>query len=227
MTFSTIAIDGPAASGKSTAAETLARHLGYLYFDTGVMYRAVTLAALRRLGGVDLEDEVVQLASRVVIDVRPPSVDDGRAYDVLLDGEDVTWQIRAEDVNCNVSVVSAYPGVRESMTHQQRRIGERGHVVMVGRDIGTVVMPDADAKFYIDASAEVRAQRRYDEMIARGDDVEFQDILVSIKKRDKIDSTREIAPLRMAGDATHIMTDSMTREAVVAEMLKYINQKEK
>jgi CMP/dCMP kinase len=226
MTFSTIAIDGPAASGKSTAAETLARRLGYLYFDTGVMYRAVTLAALRRLGGVDSEDEVVQLAERVMIDVRPPSVDDGRACDVLLDGEDVTWQIRAEDVNCNVSVVSAYPGVRDSMTRQQRRIGERGHVVMVGRDIGTVVMPDADAKFFIDASAEVRAQRRYVEMIARGDDVEFQDILLSIQKRDLIDSTREIAPLRMADDAIHIMTDTMTREEVVAEMLEFLYQKE-
>jgi CMP/dCMP kinase len=226
MTFSTIAIDGPAASGKSTAAETLARRLGYLYFDTGVMYRAVTLAALRRLGGVDSEDAVVQLAERVMIDVRPPSVDDGRACDVLLDGEDVTWQIRAEDVNCNVSVVSAYPGVRDSMTRQQRRIGERGHVVMVGRDIGTVVMPDADAKFFIDASAEVRAQRRYVEMIARGDDVEFQDILLSIQKRDLIDSTREIAPLRMADDAIHIMTDTMTREEVVAEMLEFLYQKE-
>ena len=227
MTVSTIAIDGPAASGKSTAAETLAQHLGYLYFDTGVMYRAVTLAALRKLGNVDGECEVVQLAKIITIDVRPPSAVDGRAYDVLLDGEDVTWQIRAEDVNCNVSVVSAYPGVRESMTRQQRRIGERGQVVMVGRDIGTVVMPDADAKFYIDASAEVRAQRRYDEMIARGDNIDYQDILLSIKKRDFIDSTREIAPLRMADDAIHIMTDTMTREEVVVEMLEQLNQKEK
>jgi len=226
MTFSAIAIDGPAASGKSTAAETLARRLGYLYFDTGVMYRAITLAALRRLDGVDSENDVVQLASQMIIDVRPPSIDDGRACDVLLDGEDVTWQIRAEDVNCNVSVVSAYPGVRESMTRQQRRIGERGHVVMVGRDIGTVVMPDADAKFYIDASAEVRAQRRYDEMIARGDDVEFQDILLSIKNRDQIDSTREVAPLCMAEDAVHIMTDTMTREEVVDAMMTYITEKE-
>jgi cytidylate kinase len=226
MTFSAIAIDGPAASGKSTAAETLARRLGYLYFDTGVMYRAITLAALRRLDGVDSENDVVQLASQMIIDVRPPSIDDGRACDVLLDGEDVTWQIRAEDVNCNVSVVSAYPGVRESMTRQQRRIGERGHVVMVGRDIGTVVMPDADAKFYIDASAEVRAQRRYDEMIARGDDVEFQDILLSIKNRDQIDSTREVAPLCMAEDAIHIMTDTMTREEVVDAMMTYITEKE-
>lgn len=220
MTFSTIAIDGPAASGKSTAAETLAKRLGYLYFDTGVMYRAATLAALRRLDGVDSESAVVELANQLIIDVRPPSIGDGRAYDVWLDGEDVTWQIRCEDVNRNVSVVSAYPGVRESMTRQQRRIGERGHVVMVGRDIGTVVMPDADAKFFIDASAEVRAQRRYDEMIARGDDVEFHAILLSIKKRDEIDSTRKIAPLRMADDAIHIVTDNMNREDVVDEMLK-------
>ena len=226
MTFSTIAIDGPAASGKSTAAETLAQYLGYLYFDTGVMYRAVTLAALRRLGRVDAECEVAQLANDITIDVKPPSMDDGRAYDVLLDGEDVTWQIRSEDVNRNVSVVSAYHGVRESMTRQQRRIGERGSVVMVGRDIGTVVMPDADAKFYVDASAEVRAKRRYDEMIARGDVVEYPDILLSIEKRDLIDSTREIAPLRMADDAIHIMTDTLTREEVVAEMLVQLNQKE-
>lgn len=226
MSFSTIAIDGPAGSGKSTAAEALAKRLGYLYFDTGVMYRAVTLAALHRLGGVDSEEDVVWLATRVIIDVQPPSTDDGRAYDVLLDGEDVTWQIRAERVNHNVSVVSAYPGVRESMTRQQRRIGERGQVVMVGRDIGTVVMPDADAKFYIDASTEVRAKRRYDEMITRGDDVEFHDILLSIKKRDLIDSTREIAPLRMADDAVRIVTDTMSREEVLEEMLNYLNQKE-
>ena len=226
MTVSTIAIDGPAASGKSTAAETLARRLGYLYFDTGVMYRAVTLAALRRLGGVESEEDVVQLASSVVIDVRPPSIDDGRAYDVVLDSDDVTWQIRAEGVNRSVSVVSAYPGVRESMTRQQRRIGERGHVVMVGRDIGTVVMPDAEAKFYIDASAEVRAQRRYDEMIARGDEVKYLDILISIINRDQIDSTREVAPLCMAEDAIHIMTDTMTREEVVDVMLTYITEKE-
>jgi len=142
----TIAIDGPAASGKSTLAEKLAGTLGYLLFDTGVMYRAVTLAALETLHAVDNEMEVTSLAEGVQIDVEPPTKNDGRKYDVLLNGEDVTWQIRLPEVDANVSHVSAYPGVRKAMTAQQRRIGQRDGVVMVGRDIGTVVLPEAELK---------------------------------------------------------------------------------
>src|SRR5512138_564752 len=163
-----IAIDGPAASGKSTIAEKLAADLGYLYFDTGVMYRAVTLAALQALHSVQDEQLVTEIADQVQIDVLPPRFNDGRLYDVLLDGADVTWAIRQPEVDQNVSQVSAYPGVRKAMTEQQRRIGQRGKVVMVGRDIGTVVLPEAELKIYLDASVEERARRRFEESVRRG-----------------------------------------------------------
>ncbi len=141
--MSCIAIDGPAASGKSTLGKLLADRLGYLYFDTGVMYRAATLAAMQK--NLDLSDEsaISALAREIQIDVQPPTLQDERPNDVLLDGVDVTWEIRDISVERNVSQVSAYPEVRKELTEQQRRIGERGNVVMIGRDIGTVVMPAA------------------------------------------------------------------------------------
>jgi cytidylate kinase len=210
-----VAIDGPAASGKSTLAEKLADFLGYLYFDTGVMYRAVTLAALRKFGVVDDEALVTKLAENIDIDVRPPSMQDGRRYDVLVNGEDVTWQIRCPEVDANVSQVSAYPGVRKAMTAQQRRIGQRGQVVMVGRDIGTVVLPEADLKIYLDASVEERARRRYLEMQQRGEKISYQSILSSMRRRDQIDSTREVAPLRPANDAVILNSDGITAEEVL------------
>ncbi len=218
----TIAIDGPAASGKSTAAEKLAVKLGFLYFDTGVMYRAVTLAGLKRFGTIEDEEKIASLAKEVCIDVRPPTIQDGRKFDVLLDGEDVTWEIRSPWVTANVSPVSAYPEVRRELTEKQRRIGERGDVVMVGRDIGTIVMPDADIKFYVDASAEVRALRRFEEMAARGEAVEYQEVLDAIRKRDQIDSTRKVAPLVPAKDAILIMNNDISREEVVEMMLREI-----
>jgi len=205
----TITIDGPAGSGKSTLGNLLAEELGYLYFDTGVMYRAVTLAAINR--GVDIVDEeaIGKLANKVRIDVRPPSKDDGRDYDVLLDGEDVTWDIRKESVNANVSPVSAYGSVRGAMTAQQRRIAQEKDVVMVGRDIGTVVVPDAELKIYLDASVEVRAHRRYQEMVSRGEEADYNEVLHSLKNRDQIDSNREIAPLKPAKDAVVIKADCL------------------
>jgi cytidylate kinase len=214
----TIAIDGPAASGKSTIAKRLADDLGYLYFDTGVMYRAITWVALERDGSVDDEAGVTALAESVQIDVRPPSQEDGRYCDVLADGEDITWQIRRPEVDANVSVVAAYPGVREALTAQQRRIGQRGDVVMVGRDIGTVVLPDADLKVYLDASVEERARRRYDELVARGDEISFESVLSAMKRRDEIDSNRDVAPLRAASDAVVIDTDDLAIDQVVANV---------
>ncbi len=222
-----IAIDGPAASGKSTLAEILAQKLGFFYFDTGVMYRAVTLAALDEFGNVDDEKSITELSYRIQIDVRPPSQKDGRVMDVLVDGRDVTWEIRTPRVDQNVSPVSAYRGVRTAMTEQQRRIGRRGDVVMVGRDIGTVVFPDARYKIYLDASAEERARRRYAEIVARGDSGSFEEILASIRRRDKIDSTRDIAPLKPAKDAIIIDTDGKTIDEVVQEALSYLNIKPK
>jgi len=211
----TIAIDGPAASGKSTLGALLAEALGYLYFDTGVMYRAVTLAALQN--GVDIFDEAAigELAEKVRIDVAPPSADDGRDYDVLLDGQDVTWEIRSDAVNDHVSDISVYARVRNAMTDQQRRIALENKVVMVGRDIGTVVMPDADLKIYLDASVEVRAQRRYQEMLDRGEQADFEAVLGSLKNRDHIDSNREIAPLKPAEDAIVIQADCLGIQQVL------------
>lgn len=209
-----IAIDGPAASGKSTLGMRLAEALDYLFFDTGVMYRAVTWLALQRQ--LDLNDETAlsTLAESTLIDVRPPSVQDGRACDVLVGGRDITWETRRSEVDANVSLVSAYAGVRRALSDQQRRIGRRGRVVMVGRDIGTVVLPEADLKLYLDASVEERARRRYEELLGRGQEVEFKAILAQVMERDRIDSTRDIAPLKAAEDAVLLDSDRMNAEEV-------------
>jgi cytidylate kinase len=217
---SMIAIDGPAAAGKSTLAQRLAAKLGHLYFDTGVMYRAVTLAALRREVSIEDESTVTEIAQSLTIDVRPPSVRDGRKYDVLLDGEDITWDIRLPEVDANVSQVSMYPGVRQAMTQRQREIGLRGEVVMVGRDIGTVVLPEADLKVYLDASDEARALRRYLEFHERGEGESYQDILRSMRDRDWIDSTRDLAPLRAAKDAIVLDTTELDADQVFKRVLK-------
>lgn len=214
-----ITIDGPASSGKSTIGEIVANRLNYLFFDTGSMYRAVTWAALQRLGGVEDEEQVTRLAETIVIDVLPPSVDDKRKADVLLDGLDITWDLRREEVDNHVSPVSAYAGVRAAMSAQQRRIGLRGKVVMVGRDIGTVVLPEAELKIYLDASVEERARRRYTELLARGIDISFEKVLAGLKKRDQIDSTRSVAPLRPADDAVIIDSDHMSIDEVVTMVL--------
>jgi len=209
-----IAIDGPAASGKSTLGKKLADSLGYLFFDTGVMYRAVTWLALQR--GVNVKDEpaVTRLAESVPIDVMPPSKKDGRACDVAIEGRDITWEIRNPKVDANVSVVSAYKGVRKALLTQQRRIGQRGEVVMVGRDIGTVVLPEADLKIYLDASAEERARRRYEEIIARGEQADYDEILAKVIERDQIDSNRDVAPLKAADDAITINSDDISIDRV-------------
>ena len=223
MKPTTIAIDGPAASGKSTIANALARKLNYLYFDTGVMYRAATWAALDR--GVTISDEaaVTKLTESLQIDVEPPSQGDGRQYDVLCDGVDVTWAIRSPEVDANVSPVSVYPGVRSALTAQQRRIGLRGNVVMVGRDIGTVVLPEAPLKIYLDASAEERARRRYAEVQARGDPSQtYEAILENVKQRDAIDSGRATAPLKAAPDALVIDSTKLSIDEVVARVEQLI-----
>ena len=224
MRPTTIAIDGPAASGKSTLGAALAEHLGYLYFDTGLMYRAVTWAALER--GLDIGDEasITRLAESLPIDVRPASKPDGRQYDVICDGVDVTWQIRAPGIDAAVSPVSAYPGVRRAMMAQQRRIGMQGCVVMVGRDIGTVVLPEAQLKIYLDASVEERARRRYNEGRLRGNHSQsYDEILVAMKRRDKIDRSRKTAPLRPAADAVIIDSTEMDVDQVIATVTRLVN----
>lgn len=218
-----IAIDGPAASGKTTVGERLAQKFDYLLFDTGIMYRAVTWAALQELGCVCDEKAVSGLAQRVVIDVRQATQNDGRLADVLLDGKDITWEIRSPAVDANVSPVSAYGGVREAMTSQQRRIGLRGKVVMVGRDIGTVVLPEAELKIYLDASVGIRAQRRLKEIVGRGGEANYEDVLAGLRRRDQIDSSREIAPLKSAKDAILINSDHLTVDEVVSQVLALID----
>ena len=213
---SIIAVDGPAGSGKSTVAQRLAQRLGYLYFDTGVMYRAVTLAALRASLVVDDQASIETLARAVDIDVRPASRDDGRQYDVLLDDQDVTWDLRSPSVEAEVSRVSSYAGVRKAMSARQRQIGLRGRVVMVGRDIGTVVLPEADLKVYLDASVEERARRRWREALARGEAVmSYDDVLAAMRERDRIDSTRQVAPLRAAPDAVVVDSTQLGVDEVV------------
>ncbi|MFO7917668.1 MAG: (d)CMP kinase [Anaerolineae bacterium] len=212
----TIAIDGPAAAGKSTIGGLLAQRLGYLYFDTGVMYRAVTWAALDR--GIPIGDEmaVTGLAQSLRIEVVPPTEDDGRQYTVRADGRDVTWEIRTPEVNRHVSPVSAYPGVRAALTEQQRRIGAAGGVVMVGRDIGTVVLPQAQVKIYLDATVEERARRRHLEILERGKSAGYEEVLEDLRRRDRIDSTREQAPLQAAEDAVVVDSTGKRIEEVVA-----------
>lgn len=222
----TIAIDGPVASGKSTLAKKLADELDYLYFDTGAMYRAVTLAALQRQVSADDEQAMTALAQQVHIDLLPPSKGDGRLYDVLLDGKDSTWDLRTPEVEANVSQVSAYKGVRAALTEQQRRIGLRGGVVMAGRDIGTVVLPEADLKIFLNASQTERAQRRFDELEGRGQDVDFEEVLEALQNRDNIDSNRTVAPLRPAADAVILESDGMPPEEVLAKTLDLVMRRQ-
>jgi cytidylate kinase len=213
-----IAIDGPAAAGKSTVARLLADRLGALLFDTGALYRAVALAALRF--GVSHEDEqgLARIATAAQIAVRPPSQHDGRLYDVWLNGEDVTWLVRDPEVGAIVSRVAEHPAVRAALLPLQRRIASGDPVVMVGRDIGTVVVPDAGLKIYLDATPEERARRRFREAAARGSEQSFEAVLRETLQRDAIDSTRDTAPLRPALDAVKINSDGIPVDQIVAEI---------
>jgi CMP/dCMP kinase len=222
QTPSIIAIDGPAASGKSTIGLRLAEALDYIFFDTGVMYRAITWLALER--GIDVHDEVAvtALAEETQIDVAPASKSDGRACDVLVNGRDITPETRTRKVDANVSIVAAYRGVRKALSQQQRRVGQRGKIVMVGRDIGTVVLPEADLKIYLDATAEERARRRYDEIIAQGGKTDYEGILKRVKERDRIDSTRDVAPLKAAEDAVVLDSDQLSADEVFEQILALV-----
>lgn len=228
-----IAVDGPAGSGKSTVGAAVAAVLDYLFFDTGVMYRAVTWAALER--GIAPSDEAAigALANRLVIDVLPPVSPGQGANRVIADGQDVSEAIRREDVDRNVSVVSAYAAVRTAMSARQRWLGtrygsgqaEKPGIVMVGRDIGTVIMPDAPVKIYLDASAQERAQRRYDELRRKGKDVPFEQVWADLLHRDELDSGRALSPLRVAGDAVVLDTSGLGIDDVVAAVLRVVMER--
>lgn len=215
-----IAIDGPAGSGKSTVAKLVAKELGFNYLDTGAMYRAVAFRALQE--GIALEggDELVAIANDEFIEFGL----NGEGS-VAIGGLDVTGDIRTADVDRAVSPVSACPEVRVAMTEQQRRIGRTADVVMEGRDIGTVVFPDAELKVFLEASPEVRAKRRALQNAERGiGETDYEVILADIKRRDAADSTRETAPLKPADDAVILDTSDMTIEEVVGTIVNWAIQ---
>jgi cytidylate kinase len=214
-----IAIDGPGAAGKSTVARIIAERTGAMLFDTGALYRAVTLLATRvGVAGAD-GDTLAALARTHRIDVLPPSVDDGRQVDVLLDGEDVTWALRTPEIDSRVSEVSAHSQVRLELLELQRTIAAGVRVVMVGRDIGTVVIPDAGVKIYLDASVEERARRRFEELRGRGVEADLEAVRADLAARDAWDSSRETAPLSVAADATVVQTDGRSVDEIVDEIV--------
>ena len=217
-----ITIDGPVASGKTTVGKQLAEKLGFQFLDTGIMYRAVTLAVLEE--GIDLNDEnaVSEKAEQMSIAILPPSKKDGRQNDVLVDGQDVTLKLFENNVRDAVSLVSSYKRVRQALTEKQRQIGLQGKIVMVGRDIGTVVLPNASHKFFLIASVEERARRRFEEIKASGKDADLAEIQYALEERDKKDSSRVHAPLKAAEDAITIDTNGKTAQEVVLEMFSMI-----
>ncbi len=216
-----VAIDGPASSGKSTVAKIIAKRFGYVYCDTGAMYRSVTWAALEN--GIDVSDtkQVIDLARRIKITFEPGQPDQR----VFVDGHEVTKDIRTEKIAANVSAVAAIPEVRAQMVEQQRQIAQAGGIVMDGRDIGTTVLPDAQVKMFLVASAHERARRRYEENLQKGLATQSLDELeAAIKLRDQKDSTRKVSPLTQAKDAILIDTTSLTIDQVVDEISALIKK---
>lgn len=209
-----ITIDGPAGSGKSTLGASLAAALGFVYFDTGVMYRALTLAVIET--DIDPSDAqaVTACAERISIGVHPPTVADGRQYTITIDDRDVTWDIRDQRVERAVSSAAGHPAVRVIMRAQQRAIGMRGDVVMVGRDIGSIVLPEAPLKIFLDVSIAERARRRSAELAARGESVDTVALEASIKNRDE----RDAHVMQPAPDAVHINGDTQSP----ADTLSYV-----
>lgn len=208
----TIAIDGFSSCGKSTMAKDLAREIGYIYVDTGAMYRGVTLFALRNnlftADGSLLTDELQRKMQEISISFRLNAVT-GRP-DTYLNGDNVENEIRTMEVSSKVSVVAALPFVREALVARQQQMGKDKGIVMDGRDIGTTVFPDAELKIYVTASPEVRARRRFDELEAKGMPADYDEILRNVKERDYIDSHRAVSPLRKADDAIELDNSSMT-----------------
>ncbi len=217
-----IAIDGPAASGKSTTARLVAERLGYTYIDTGAMYRAVTLAVLR--AGIDPADRerVERLAAE--IDIHMERSDDGTLH-TFLDAEDVSLAIRSPEVTAEVSQVSAFAGVRRRLVEMQKRIGACGGVVIDGRDIGTVVFPDADVKVFMIADLAARAVRRQAELQQMGRDATVDGLISSLRERDRLDSTREASPLTKAPDAVELDTSKVTIDEQVDFVLDLVRRK--
>lgn len=216
-----IAIDGPSGAGKSTLAQRLARELGFIYLDTGALYRALALKLLRQ--AVDLADDarVNKVVRETAIDLR----ENGGRLEVLLDGRDVAAEIRTPEVSQMASKSSALKVVRARLLELQREMGRRGSVVAEGRDIGTVVFPEAEVKVFLDASTRERARRRYQELLAAGRSVDLAETFREMEERDKRDSEREIAPLRQAVDAVRVDSSSVDAERVALMVLDLVKQK--
>ncbi|MCS3921089.1 cytidylate kinase [Candidatus Fervidibacter sacchari] len=212
-----IAIDGPVGAGKSTVAKLVAQKLGYLYVDTGAMYRAVALKALRL--GMDINDPIVMAMLAEATDIQLQQQDDGSVR-VFLDGEDVTEAIRTPEVSEASSIVSAHEGVRKVLAERQKAMAELGGVVMEGRDIQTVISPDAEVKIFLTASLEERAKRKWLELQQKGISVSYEEVLYEVKERDERDKSRAIAPLRKAPDAVEIDTTKMTPEEVADKIVE-------
>lgn len=216
-----VAIDGPAGAGKSTIARAAAHELGFIYVDTGALYRSIGLNALRN--GIDLADTKAIEDSLNGLKVEL-SFDDQGAQIVLLNGEDVSSLIRTPEVSMSASKVSAVPAVRAFLLDLQRNMAKTQSVIMDGRDIGTVVLPDAEVKIFLTASPEIRAKRRYDELIDKGQDVKYEDVLADVIERDYNDSHREIAPLKPADDSTLADTSGLTLEESIDLIINIIKE---
>lgn len=216
-----IAIDGPSGSGKSTTAKLVAARLGYTYIDTGAMYRAVTLAALRQQADLTNQTYIEELSTSLSIDfIRN---DDG-SLKTLLQGQDVSTDIRRPEITANVSLVSSYAGVRQAMVALQRQMSSKGGVVLDGRDIGTVVFPNADLKIFMVAGIDARAQRRQQELAVLGEEVSVEDVAMDLERRDSLDSGRDVSPLRKAEDAVEIDTSGLSIEGQVEKVIALVAQ---
>jgi len=219
----TIAIDGPSGAGKSTVARSLAKRWGYVYIDTGAMYRAVALRVKEK--GISSEDELAlyQLASSLHITF----ITEGEQTHVFCDGEDITSAIRSPEISRLASSISKQKGVREALVQMQREMGKEGGVILEGRDIGTVVFPDADVKFYLDAKSDERVRRRYHEMVEKGVKVDFKETQEELIQRDHNDMHRIHSPLKKANDALFIDSTHRSVEEVVEEMVRIVKERVK
>ncbi len=217
-----IAIDGPAGAGKSTIARLAAKELGYIYVDTGALYRTIGLAASRRNLTAEDKDKIIAMLPEIKVEL---AFNDRQEQIVLLDGEDVSGLIRTPEISMMASAVSAIPEVRAYLLDLQRDMARTSNVIMDGRDIGTVVLPDAKIKIFLSASPECRARRRYDELIEKGMDVKYEDILSDVIARDYADSHRDIAPLKPADDAISVDTSGEDLETSVNKLLGIMREK--
>lgn len=220
-----VAIDGPAGAGKSTVAQKVADALGCLYLDTGAMYRAVTWLALQNSLDIEDTDAIVALANETRIEIKPKDETSGGRVRVYVNGKEITKEIRMPEVSAFVSPVSTIAGVRKTLLEQQRKIATTGGAVLEGRDIGTAVLPNADVKIYLTASADVRTHRRINDLAQLGQQLDYDSVLKDIRRRDEIDSTRKVDPLRKADDAIEVDTDHLSIEEVVEAILQICRDK--